>query len=105
VTVHGYRRGVAPKLLLTSRVSRAPETVSREIDGRAVVIHLEDGRVRTLNPSGSVIWEALDGRPVDALLAHLVAAFPDEPAERLRGDLEAFLGDLLDRGMARVEPA
>jgi hypothetical protein len=105
VAVHGYQRGVAPKLSPSSRVTRAPETVSREIDGQAVVIHLEDGRVRTLNPTGSVVWQALDGRPLDALLAHLIAAFPGEPPDRLRSDLEAFLTELLDRGMARLEPA
>ncbi|MCS6900372.1 MAG: PqqD family protein [Myxococcales bacterium] len=96
---------MATKLSPSTRVIRDPETVSREIDGRAVVIHLEDGRVRTLNPTGSVLWQALDGRSVDALLAYLVAAFPGEPPERLQEDLEAFLTELLDRGMARIEPA
>lgn len=94
---------MAPKLLNTSRVTRAPETVSREIDGRAVVIHLEDGRVRTLNPTGSVVWQALDGRSLEELLTHLVATFPGEPQERLQGDLEVFLSDLIERGLAHVD--
>lgn|GEM_PF-949454 len=104
MTIHGYRSAVAQKLLPSSRLTRVPETVWREIDGRAVVIHLEDGRVRTLNPTGSAVWQALDGRPVEALLDHLAAAFPAEPRDRLQADLDAFLADLIDRGMARVDP-
>lgn len=90
---------------MTSRISRAPATVSREIDGRAVVIHLEDGRVRTLNPTGSVIWTALDGRSVEELLLHLSISFPGEPRERLQNDLETFLSDLMERGLANIDPS
>lgn len=105
MTIHGYRSGVVPKLLPATRLTRAPETVWREIDGRAVVIHLEDGRVRTLNPTGSTLWQALDGRPVADLLTHLSASFPAEPVERLQHDLEQFLADLIERGLAHVDPA
>jgi hypothetical protein len=91
---------VSTQFPLQYRVTRAPETVSREIDGRAVVIHLTDGRVRTLNPTGSVVWQVLDGRPVADLLEHLVLTFPEEPRERLHGDLDQFLSDLVERGLA-----
>lgn len=91
-----------PDLLPTTRITKTPETVWRELDGRAVVIHLEDGRVRTLNPTATALWMVLDGRPLAALLDHLVASFPDEPRERLAGDLDAFVRDLIARNMVQT---
>lgn len=91
------------KLSPDTRVTRSPATVWREIDGRVVVIHLDDGRVRTLNPTGAVLWQTLDGCSLAELHGQLVAEFPDEPSERLTGDVEAFVAELLERGLIRVE--
>ncbi|RYE86466.1 MAG: PqqD family protein [Myxococcales bacterium] len=94
---------MAQKLSPGARVTRSAATVWREIDGRTVVIHLDDGRVRTLNPTGSVVWQAIDNTTLADLHARLAAAFPDEPSERLAGDVEAFVAELVDRGLAQVE--
>lgn len=94
---------MAQKLSPGMRVTRSAATVWREIDGRTVVIDLEDGRVRTLNPTGSVVWQAIDNTTIADLQARLAAAFPDEPSERLAGDVEAFVSELIDRGLAQVE--
>ena len=53
--------------------------------------------------TGSVVWQAIDNTTIADLHARLVAAFPDEPSERLAGDVEAFVAELVDRGLAQVE--
>ena len=94
---------MAVKLTFATRVIRAPATVWREIDGRAVVIDLDGGRVRTLNPTGSVLWQSLDGCSLGELRDRLVAEFPDESPERLTSDVESFVADLVERGLAEIE--
>jgi Coenzyme PQQ synthesis protein D (PqqD) len=77
---------------------RAPDAVWREVDGRAAVISLDGGRIRTLNP---VVWSLLDGRPVAALREALAERYPEVAAEELARDLDAFLDDLSRRGLVR----
>jgi hypothetical protein len=79
-----------------------PDAVWREIDGRVVIISLEDGRIRTLNPTAAALWTDLDDRPIAALVARLSEQFPSRPEAELRADVEAFVEDLVGRGMATV---
>jgi Coenzyme PQQ synthesis protein D (PqqD) len=80
---------------------RAPDAVWREVDGRAAVISLDGGRIRTLNPVGTFVWSLLDGRPVAALREALAERYPEVAAEELARDLDAFLDDLSRRGLVR----
>lgn len=82
-------------------LERAPDAVWREIDGRAAVISLDGGRIRTLNPVGAFVWSLLDGRPVAALREALAERYPDVAADELARDLDAFLDDLSRRGLVR----
>jgi hypothetical protein len=91
------------KLSPQSRIHRAPDTVWREIDGRAVIISLDDGRVRTVNPTGAEVWSRLDGRSVAEVLGELGELYPDVPSTDLEADLDAFVDDLVRRGIAHVE--
>lgn len=86
-----------------TRVTRSTDAVWREIDGRAVVISLDDGRIRTLNPTGAALWGEIDGRSVGELVDALRAKFPARGVDELTADVLAFVGDLVARGMARVE--
>lgn len=85
-------------------LERAPDAVWREVDGRAAVISLDSGRIRTLNPVGALVWSLLDGRPVAALRAALAERFPEIKADELSRDLDAFLDDLSQRGLIRPAP-
>lgn len=88
-----------------ARVLRKPDTVWREIEGRAVVISLENGRIRTLNAAASAVWLSLDGRPLSQIAEELGARFPGEARERLEADLQGFVADLLSRDMAQLAAA
>ena len=82
------------------RLRRAGGVWSRAVQDRAVLYSWDDGKAIVLNPTGSVLWEALESpRTVDELTEILVARFPDLPAERARADVEAFLARLSDESV------
>jgi hypothetical protein len=71
----------------------------RTVGERVVVLDLASGRYFALNGSGSVLWHRLaDGDTVDGLCDRVAEEFQVEPADA-RGDVEAFLSALSDRGM------
>jgi hypothetical protein len=86
----------------SSKIVRTEDAVWREIDGKMVVIALESGRIRTLNATAAAVWKALDGRTLAEICSVVEAEFPDEPAARILADVNAFVADLLSRGMIRV---
>jgi coenzyme PQQ synthesis protein D (PqqD) len=84
---------------------RAPDAVWREVDGRAAVISLDGGRIRTLNPTGTLVWSLLEGRTVADLRAALAERYPEIAASVLDRDLDNFLEDLDRRGLIRPASA
>ncbi len=87
-----------------SRVVRASDAVWREIDGRATVISLDEGRIRTMNPTGSFVWQLLDGAAVASVLDRLAGQFPGVARDAREADLGAFVRDLAARGLVRILP-
>ena len=75
----------------------------RQLGDEAVLLDLDTQRYFGLDEVGSRLWELLaeDSRLVSAR-ATILQEF-DTDAETLDRDLEAFLGQLLDRGLARLE--
>jgi hypothetical protein len=60
-----------------------------------------------LNETGVRIWELLpkDGIGFEPLLREVAAAYPDVPADELRADLTAWLGEVESVGLLRRESA
>ena len=86
------------------RLRRADGVWSRAVQDRAVLYSWDDGKAIVLNPTGSVLWEALESpRSASELADELVRRFPGLPVERARKDVEAFLERL--RGESVVLPA
>jgi len=58
-----------------------------------------------LNETGVRIWELLpkDGIAFEPLLREVAAAYPDVPADELRADLTAWLGEVESVGLIRRE--
>ena len=75
----------------------------RQLGDEAVLLDLDTQRYFGLDEVGSRLWELLteDDRLASARDA-ILQEF-DTDAETLDRDLEAFLGQLLDRGLARLE--
>jgi len=74
----------------------------RVYDGQAVILCPDDSTLNTLNPVGTLIWEAADGKtPVSAIVARICEEFDIEPAEARR-DASAFIETLCRRGLLAV---
>ena len=60
-----------------------------------------------LNETGVRIWELLpkDGIAFEPLLREVAAVYPDVPADELRADLQAWLGEVESVGLLRRESA
>jgi hypothetical protein len=60
-----------------------------------------------LNETGVRIWELLpkDGIAFEPLLREVAATYPDVPADELRADLTAWLGEVESVGLLRRESA
>ncbi|MEM8904448.1 MAG: PqqD family protein [Actinomycetota bacterium] len=72
-------------------------------DGRAVLLDADGDTLTTLNPTGTRIWQDLDGRrDVGELAARLGAVHPEVPVETLRTDVEAFLDELGSDGLVEA---
>jgi len=87
---------------LTDIPARSPNIVSRIIDEEAVVVHLQQGRVRVLNPVGARLWELANGRRSVAELAGAIVAEYNVDEERARADVLAFINDLVTQGLLVV---
>lgn len=93
----------APALLPTTTVTRSPDQVSGDLDGRVVLLSIENGEYYNMNEVGTRVWELLE-RPhtVSALIEALLAEFEVEPATCEREVME-FLTQLQKDKLLRVE--
>lgn len=83
-------------------VHHARDAVWRRYDDQVAVISLDTSRVRLFNPVGSFLWERCDGSTVDQLVAAVCERFAVDEVSA-RADVEAFLDDLVQRGLLRPE--
>jgi hypothetical protein len=86
------------------RYRRHPRTASRSLEGRAVIIGVDQNRLFTLSSTGSFLWESLaEPRSLDELATALVRRFRVD-APTARGDCLRFCDDLLSHGLLECVP-
>jgi hypothetical protein len=91
-------------LTLDSRVVASDDQVHTSLGDEAVILGLQDGVYYGLEAVGARVWSLLSvPRRVSEIIALLVEEF-DVSAERCERDVLAFLGDLGERGLIRLEP-
>lgn len=79
---------------------RAAGVTFEVTDGRAVLLDAAGSTMTTLNPTGTLLWRALDRElDADALTAELAVEFADVETERLRADVHHFLEELVGDGL------
>lgn len=77
------------------------DLVVEEIDDEIVVLDLAGNKYFGLNGVAWLIWKAIDDGDADLeTIAYEIAEEFDIEAERARADAEAFIGQLLDAGLA-----
>ncbi|WP_418792219.1 PqqD family protein [Phosphitispora sp. TUW77] len=74
-----------------TKLCRNTAMITRVIDGEAVIMDPQNGKVMALNEVGSLIWELLDGtHNKKAILDEIIREF-DVDREQAAVDLEDFL--------------
>lgn len=92
-------------ITLDTRLAPSADTVSRELDGEAVILHLESGQYYGLDTIGTRIWTLLGDHPRPRDIAAALLEDYDVDAERLAADLLALLARLAERRLIDVEPS
>lgn len=79
-----------------------PRAAWRVYEGEAVIVSPEDSTLHTLNPVGTLIWQAADGRTaLDAIVGRVCETFDVDPATAAR-DAAAFVELMQRRGLLTV---
>jgi hypothetical protein len=82
------------------RVRRADEVLSETIDGTAVLVDPDGKELFTLNPVGSLVWEALPEHADPSALADLLLPqLTGVTRDQLETDIRAFLDELRTVGL------
>jgi hypothetical protein len=84
------------------RFTQNERTACRIIDGKAVVITIDENQVHVFNAVGTRVWQLADGRSLDAIIDDVVAEFE---VERGRAALDVchFAAQLVAVGAARID--
>jgi hypothetical protein len=84
-------------------IARATAIAARVLDGEMMIMSARDSTLFTLNPVGTVIWQAADGEtPLDEIVANKVCAeFEVGQAEAVK-DAEGFVNELASHGILVV---
>ena len=91
-----------PVLSPESVLVRNERLAWRALEGEAVILFPEEGTLHRLNPTGTRVWEQLDGSlSLAAIAERLSDEFRVEPDEALH-DLETLVSDLLDAGLVDI---
>ena len=86
-------------------IVRNPRVAYRKLaeGGGAVLLNLDTSAYHGLNETGSVIWESVgEGKAIDDLVPEVASYFDDAPRS-LPAELAAFIEDLLERDLLRVQ--
>ena len=84
----------------SERLLQSERTASRVIDGKAIVITIDQNELHVLNPVGSRVWELCDGRPLCSIIDQIVLEF-DVERQRAAEDVCGFAERLISVGAVR----
>jgi hypothetical protein len=86
-----------------AKLTCPPQVLSRVLDGEAVLLHLGSGMYFGMNEVATRAWELITkGATFGSVLDSLLAEF-EVPEDVLRGDLEKFVGALVEKQLVTVD--
>jgi hypothetical protein len=89
----------------SQRVTVVPDVLFRIVGDEAVVLNLKTEQYLGLDAVGTRMWSALqDEASIDAAYDALLREFEVEP-DRLRQDLDEFIGKLAENALVEIRPA
>jgi hypothetical protein len=91
-----------PDLTLESRVARAEDAVFRELDGEAVILHLQTGMYYGLDPVATRLWQLIDEHErLQGVYDAALQEFDVQP-DVLQRDLLHLVRDLAERQLVVI---
>lgn len=81
----------------------SPKTAYRVIDGEAIILTPLDGRILTLNDTGSRIWELIANKSTVRDVANTICSEFETSVEQSLDDTLSFLGKLAERSMIEIQ--
>ena len=91
-----------PKLQIDRFIRREDHVVWRVVDGKGIVLNLEDGAYFELNPVGLAVWQRCDGRTTVGEIVRRISEQFGEDHATVASDLMEFIADLRRRKIAEV---
>jgi len=88
--------------MLKQYVCRSESTVYRIINGVAIVVAAPEGKLRTLNKVGTLIWQQADGRHALVDIIDLISQEFDVAYDQAVNDAESFVQELVDKNMLEL---
>jgi len=86
----------------TDTPRRHPDATHQTVGEEAILIKLSSGTYYSLNDTGTMFWELLDGQRTIADCASVIAAEYDAPAEMVEADLLELAAEFADEGLIVV---
>jgi hypothetical protein len=85
----------------SERLIQSERTASRVVDGKAIVITIDQNELHVLNPVGTRVWELLDGRPLHSIIDQIVHEFDVERPQAAQ-EVCSFAERLVSVGAVRL---
>jgi hypothetical protein len=84
-------------------IARSPDIAARLLDDEMIVMSTRDSTLFTLNPVGTAIWQAADGRtPLSEIVEGSVCAAFEVEAGIAYQDAQGFVEELAKHGILLV---
>lgn len=85
-------------------VRQNERTAARTLDGKTVVVVLDERQVHALNELGSMIWKLADGRSVAGLVDAVMAEY-EVDRDKAVADVVQFVRELVALKVLEVMPS
>ena len=88
---------------MATYVNRSSEIASRALGDEMIIMSTVDSTLFTLNPVGTVIWQAADGQtPLARIVEERVCTIFDVTTEQAWIDTEEFIARLAEYGILHL---
>jgi hypothetical protein len=87
---------------VTDKPQRSPEASHQMVGEEAILINLTTGSYYSLNDTGAIFWELLDGQRTIADCAHQIAQEYDVEVEMVEEDLLELATEFNEEGLIVV---
>ena len=82
--------------------SISPDVLFRELEGESVLLDLATEQYYVLDDVGTRMWQLLAQHgEIDAVVRQLMDEY-DAPEDRLRGDVDSLVADLVEAGLVNA---